>query len=557
MINSGAYPRVERKEMGKQNVYRRVKHVNKDYSEEVPYIKDVKDFIDKHPYGKKDRFLIVSRSEPAAVKSAKYICDRYSKSSIVPEEEEELEFDFEFDDEEYADFASIDLIDLSKVRIPDIIPGNAYLSILMEEANGDNVMYEGLNDDKDIDNKVDAILADTRVRKFIWILPERLREPWVTALRMEKGYEAVIIKDIPDGYYEDVFDKLLRSAGMRLGEGLTPANAVGRIRKLRGKDFTEEDLEWAVGQAIDAASQRGIRELTAEDLNLEGVSEESAEAKLMRMPGLDNIKETVTEFTSLLLEKSRNRSLKDMHSNMIFYGNPGTGKSTCAELLADIMADKGISNTAFVKASRADVIGKYVGHTASRVSGLFDKARGGILFVDEAGFFLNESSGGYLKEAVKEFVRFMELYPDVTVIFSMYEKEAAAFLKLDEGISSRISRMVAFEDYSVKELKDIFVHMIAEKGYAPGRGASEQALKYVEEQKNGRNFGNAREVRKLVESAIVAHSVRIHSGISPAGAADTISAADVKKGMERLRRMPENRRNFGFEYAQAAVMPLY
>ena len=117
--------------------------------------------------------------------------------------------------------------------------------------------------------------------------------------------------------------------------------------------------------------------------------------------------------------------------------------------------------------------------------------------------------------------------------------------------------MVAFEDYSLKELKDIFVHMIAEKGYAPGRGASEQALKYVEEQKNGRNFGNAREVRKLVESAIVAHSVRIHSGISPAGAADTISAADVKKGMERLRRMPENRRNFGFEYAQAAVMPLY
>lgn len=557
MINSVLYPKVEQKEMGKQNVYRRVKHINTDYSEEVPYIKDVKDHFEKHPYGKKDRFLIVSRSEPAAVKAAKYICDKCSASPDSSEEEDETEFDFEFDDEESDDFAAIDLIDLSKVRVPDIIPGNAYLSILMEEANGDNAMYEGLNDDKDIGNKIDAVNADIRVRKFIWILPERLKEPWVTALRMEKGYEAVIINDIPDGYYEEIFDKLLRSAGMKLGRGLTPAQAVGRIRKLRGKDFTEDDLEWIVGQAVEAAMGRGIRELTADDLSLDGVSDESAEDRLMRMPGLGNIKEIAQEFTSLLLEKSRNRLLKDMHSNMIFYGNPGTGKSTSAKLLSDIMAEKGISSTAFVMASRADVIGKYVGHTASKVSELFDKARGGILFVDEAGFFLNESSGGYLKEAVKEFVRFMELYPDVTVIFAMYEKEAAAFLKLDEGISSRISRLVAFEDYSGKELKDIFVHMISRNGYTTGKGAAEQALSYVEEQKTGRNFGNAREVRKLMESAIVAHSVRIHSGSTPAGAADTITVSDVKRGIERLRRQPENRRNFGFEYPRTAVMNLY
>nr|MCR5626049.1 AAA family ATPase [Lachnospiraceae bacterium] len=261
-----------------------------------------------------------------------------------------------------------------------------------------------------------------------------------------------------------------------------------------------------------------------------------------------------------ILENGRKKSLGDMHTSMIFYGNPGTGKTTCAQLLAGIMADKGVSNSSFTMASRADIIGKYVGHTAAKVAALFEKARGGILFVDEAGFFLNEGSGGFLQEAVKEFVRFMELYPDVTVIFAMYEKEAASFMKLDEGITSRISRMVAFEDFSEKELKDIFIHMLKEKEYSINRPAVEAAMDYINSLKNKKSFGNARDVRKLVESVVITHAVRIHSTDKSIcdSVKDSINSEDVKNGIERLKNIPDNRKKFGFEYSQkAAVLPLY
>ncbi len=557
MINSSLYPIVERTEKGKQIVYRRVKHINLDYNEDVPYINDVKEFFKKNPVANKDRLLIVSSSESAAVKAARFICDKCDIRPLFEAEDQDIELDFEFDEEEFEDLSTIDLIDLNAVRVPDILPANAYLNSLLDEADGDIAMYEGLNNCEDIKNKIDAILADHRVKKYIWLLPERLKEPWAVALQMEKGFLPVILNEIPDTYYEEIFAKIMETAKLKLEKGLTVSAVVGRIRKLRGNDFTEDDLDWIIEHAMQGAASRGSKELKADDFVLDGMTGDSPEDKLMKMPGLGNVKDMVTEFTSLLRESVRNRKLKGMHSNMIFYGNPGTGKSTCAKLLADIMSEKGISNASFIAASRADIIGKYVGHTATKVSGLFDKARGGILFVDEAGFFLNEGSGGYVQEAVKEFVRFMELYPDVTVIFAMYEKEAAAFMKLDEGIASRISRMVAFEDYSDSELKAIFDHMIKEKGYIPAKGASGSALAYAEELRSGRNFGNAREIRKIAESAIVAHSVRIHSGIRPEkDTEDTITPLDVKKGIERLRRMPKIRKNFGFEYSRAAVMSL-
>lgn len=557
MINSRLYPVVEIEETGKTNVYRRVKYYNDYYDESVPYIRDVNAFMDREKPKKPDRFLIVSSSEPVAVKVAKYICDRCHTATGSGGSIDDIEFDFEFEEEDYGeDLSSIELLDLSVLDGPDIMPANIYLNNLLNEADGDNAMYEGLNDDENIRHKIDAILADEREKKFIWILPERLREPWAVELQMKKGFMPVIIKDVSDAYYEKVFDMIMTTAGVSLEKDLTAADVVSRIRKIRGNDFAEEDLDWMIQHAMREAFHRGNRELTAGDFALNGTVSEDPEDKLFGMPGLSNVKEMVTEFTSMLLEKGRNRKLRDMHSSMIFYGNPGTGKTTCAQLLADIMAQKGISNASFIMASRADIIGKYVGHTAVKVSGLFNRARGGILFVDEAGFFLNESSGGFIKEAVKEFIRFMELYPDVTVIFAMYEKEAAEFMKLDEGLASRISRMVAFEDFSDRELEDIFVHMMKEKGYSVSRGAVDFANDYIKEQKNKKNFGNAREVRKLVESVIISHSVRIHTNKRLKGtvSVDRITNEDVKKGIKRLCKVPESRKKFGFEYAQGAVM---
>ena len=139
--------------------------------------------------------------------------------------------------------------------------------------------------------------------------------------------------------------------------------------------------------------------------------------------------------------------------------------------------------------------------------------------MDEAGFFLKDSDRGFTGEALKEFVRYMENYPDVTVIFAMYEHEMQDFLALDEGLSSRIARKVQFADYSTEELMEICQSMLREKGY----GIDEMAREYVRGYLAGRDedFGNARGVRKLVEGLVTAHSM------------------DYAEHMKNLGRMPE------------------
>ncbi|MCR5109203.1 MAG: AAA family ATPase [Lachnospiraceae bacterium] len=561
MINSRLYPVLKQVEKGKQNVYRRVSDYNREYDENIPYIADAKAFMDRNGQDDPDRFIIVSSSEPVAVKAAKYIVNRCFEGPESYGDEYEWEFELEFDEDDdiLEDFHTISILDLSKVKNPDIVPYNAYISGITEEADGDVAMYEGLNSGNDLRDKIDAILVDERVKKFILIQPEMMKAPEIIDLQMRKGFVPVIINDVPDDYYEEVFERILNTAGVCLEKGLKTSAIVSGIRRLAGKDFSEEDMDWMIEKAMKRASERNSKELSRADLAIDKVIEISAEERLKRMPGLKNVKDMITEFTAFVIEAGRNKSIRGMHSSMIFYGNPGTGKTTCARLLADIMAEKGVSNTSFTMASRSDIIGKYVGHTASKISELFDKARGGILFVDEAGFFLNEASGGYVREAIKEFVRFMEIYPDVTVIFAMYEKEANAFMNLDEGLSSRISRTVAFDDFSDRELGEIFVHMMKEKGYSVSRSSIDKALEYLEDIKNNKNFGNARDVRKLAESVIISHAVRLHSDIKSPGknTGDIIGIADVRAGIERLRRMPKNRRRFGFEYAQGAVLPLY
>ncbi len=556
MIKTNIYPTVERVIKGKKNLYNRVRQGF--YNEEAPYIKDTAEFMKEETLQYPGRFLVISSSEPVAVKAAKFICDYYPTFLDSEEDMEDYEYEIEYDLDEYdEDLNAMDLFDLSKINDTGIIPVNPYLEGLLDESDCDNAMYKGLNNGVDIRKKIDAILMDYRVRKFIWITPEKMNEQWAVDLQMNKGFIPVYISDVPDSYYEEVFNKIMKKRGAKLEKGLTTLAAVSRIRRLRGEDFSEENLDWMVDHALKKPEGKEQGVLSAKDFVLNKFDKESAEDKLKKLPGLNNVKEMVREFTALMLEKARNRKLKGLHSNMIFYGNPGTGKSSCAKLIADIMAEKGVSNPSFIMANRDEIVGKYVGHTAAKVSELFSKARGGILFVDEAGFFLNEGAGGFVQEAIKEFVRFMELYPDVTVIFAMYEKEAEQFLKLDEGIASRISRMVAFKDFTDKELKEIFIHMLKERGYVPGKGAVESAFIYINRIRKESNFGNARDIRKLVTSAITAHSVRIHYGKEDARSKDVITAADVKKGIESLIEKPETQRKFGFDYSRPPVAEVY
>ena len=131
------------------------------------------------------------------------------------------------------------------------------------------------------------------------------------------------------------------------------------------------------------------------------------------MTGLIEPKRMVRESVAYLKETARNPRLltADVHNNLIFCGNPGTGKTSVAGIYARALAENGARNGVLENASRQDLIGKFVGHTAARIASKFEEARGGVLFIDEAGFFINRESGGFVSEALKELVRYMETMP--------------------------------------------------------------------------------------------------------------------------------------------------
>ena len=200
------------------------------------------------------------------------------------------------------------------------------------------------------------------------------------------------------------------------------------------------------------------------------------------------------------------------------------------------------------------MIGKYVGHTAPRVAKKFEEARGGVLFVDEAGFFLNRESGGFIDEAVKEFVRFMEIFPDVTVVFAMYEDEVAEFLGLDEGLSSRISQVVHFADYTTDELWKIAQQMLVAQGYQMAKTCQKYFRDYIEERKKSTYFGNAREVRKLMEACVRMVGLR-HLRAKRAEEMEdmTVRCVDMRGAVKRLSMEKTNRKPQVFGFAMPKV----
>lgn len=517
----------------------------------IPYLKDV-DCVVENSRDSLEKVILVADSEPIAAKCAYYLLEN-EPLIMAHRELDEMEesdpydiysdFAYEYEPEGYS-LKMIKMTTNTEVKDPSV---NVYLKIL-DGVNAETVLYEGFEPDKELGEKVEAVLADERNRKYIWITPKQLMDSWVNTLRTEFGFALIQIHDVSNEYYEKILTSLLQETEYDLGEDVAAWDIVNLLMKQFGNGFAEEKIEWMLEQAIHKKVQRGEKDfvLKLEDFSINDHSERSALERLNEMPGLSEMKNVVLEQTALQKEFKRNSKLKNNHSHMIFYGNPGTGKTTCARLMAEIMADYGVKNATFVEATRNDIIGQHVGSTAKKVSDLFERARGGILFVDEAGFFLNTGAGGYVTEAIKEFVRFMENCSDVMVIFAMYEKETEAFMKLDEGLTSRISRMVDFRDYTQSELQEIFKFMVKSSGYRLEKGAINMFSDYIYSKKHDRGFGNARDVRKVFEAIVVQHSVRL---LKSNAKTEILTTEDVRAGIDRLKKTTRCKKEYGFQYS--------
>lgn len=233
--------------------------------------------------------------------------------------------------------------------------------------------------------------------------------------------------------------------------------------------------------------------------------------------GLARIKREVNNLINLVtvykLRKENELPSPELSLHMVFSGNPGTGKTMIARLMARIYKALGIlSGGQLVEVDRSGLVAGYVGQTAIKTREAVDKARGGVLFIDEAyALTQNRGENDFGQEAVDTLLKAMEDYrDDLVVVAAGYENLMERFIHSNPGLESRFNRFLHFDDYSPEEMLAIF-RMQCEKGcYRLGPEAEEAAARYIKEQNTDPvSFGNARGVRNLFERVLIEQSNRL------------------------------------------------
>lgn len=238
--------------------------------------------------------------------------------------------------------------------------------------------------------------------------------------------------------------------------------------------------------------------------------------ELDALVGLDSVKREVRALIDLIAVGRRRREagLKapSLRRHLVFTGSPGTGKTTVARLYGEILASLGVLERGhLVEVARVDLVGEHIGSTAIRTQEAFDRARGGVLFIDEAYALAPEDAGrDFGREAIDTLVKLMEDHRDaVVVIVAGYTAEMERFLTTNPGVASRFSRTITFGDYSAEDLLSIVEAQAREHEYQLGAGAGEALLTYFTALPKGPGFGNGRTARQTFEEMVEQHAGRL------------------------------------------------
>lgn len=274
-----------------------------------------------------------------------------------------------------------------------------------------------------------------------------------------------------------------------------------------------------------------------EEYNKSGVAEVLDELD-RELIGLKPVKQRIREIAAMLIVERARKAMGLSHEtptlHMNFAGNPGTGKTTVAMRMANILHRLGyVRKGHLVSVTRDDLVGQYIGHTAPKTKEILKKAMGGVLFIDEAYYLYRpDNERDYGQEAIEILLQVMENNrEDLVVILAGYADRMDKFFESNPGFRSRIAHHIEFPDYSEGELLQIADGMLAQQNYHFDDEAHELMQRYIRLRRQQPHFANARSIRNALDRARLRQANRLFStatGPVTAEELSTITAEDLK-----------------------------
>lgn len=326
----------------------------------------------------------------------------------------------------------------------------------------------------------------------------------------------------------NIFIKLLKERKCRVASSVNLMNIVQSLIVYRDYHYEEADLERFVAQLpTNHLLQEKDFSFYYYKKHCSGLED------LKNLIGQEKVKQTISRIVIAHLidakrQQEQNIELPKFHMHFAFSGEPGTGKTETARILSRILHENGLRNGKFIEAGRENLVGKYLGQTSPLIASLFERAKGGVIFIDEvASLIINDF---YAQEAVSALVRHMEGNPDTTIIFATYPNQMKAFLNLNFGLTSRISKNIQFHSYTNNELWEIFQLFAKKSGFEVQPECKKYVTAFIDETRKEKreNFGNARVMRTLFQEAKECSSLRIYNNATK-HPSYCITTADVKK----------------------------